>query len=96
MVILSHSFELIDHNRARELLTRAFGTLSFGEVGVDGFFLISGYLVTKSLIETQSPARYLWKRILRIWPGYLAAFCMCGALAAALGGQIEWHTLVSD
>jgi len=39
-VVLSHAPELIDGNRSRELLTRAFGTLSFGEMGVDGGLLI--------------------------------------------------------
>ena len=38
LVIRSHSFELVDGNRSRELLTRIFGTISFGQLGVDGFF----------------------------------------------------------
>ncbi|MET0220344.1 MAG: hypothetical protein ABW213_06795 [Tardiphaga sp.] len=39
MVVLSHAPELVDGNRSREILTREFHTLSFGEVGVDGFFI---------------------------------------------------------
>jgi len=38
LVILSHSPELVDGNRSREILNEMFGTLSFGEFGVDGFF----------------------------------------------------------
>src|SRR4051794_9570955 len=72
MVVLSHSPELIDGNRSREILTRAFGTLSFGEVGVDGFFIISGYLVTKSYL-TSSLLDFLVKRVARILPAFVVA-----------------------
>ena len=38
LVIVSHSFELVDGNRLREPLTRVFGTTTLGILGVDGFF----------------------------------------------------------
>jgi peptidoglycan/LPS O-acetylase OafA/YrhL len=73
LVILSHSYELIDGNRSREILTRIFGTISFGILAVDGFFIISGYLITKSYLSS-APVNYLFKRILRIYPGFIVAF----------------------
>lgn len=77
LVIVSHSSEIIDGNRSRELLTMAFGTLTFGEVAVDAFFIISGYLVLKSFETSASPLSYLVKRVRRIFPGYLAAYIIC-------------------
>lgn len=59
MVIVAHSFELIDGNRSREPLTRIFGTISFGELGVDGFFIVSGYLITQSLGRSSTFLSYL-------------------------------------
>lgn len=86
LVIVSHSPEMIDGNRSREILTQIFGTMSFGEVGVDGFFLISGYLITKSFVQRQSTLAYLAKRILRIVPGYLASFWLCVLFIAPFVG----------
>src|SRR3982074_3309146 len=74
LVILAHSPELVDGNRSREILTRIFGTMPLGEVAVDGFFLISGYLILQSLVNSKSYFEYLSKRVLRIYPGYIVAF----------------------
>ena len=86
LVILSHSPEMVDGNRSREILTRLFGTLSFGEVGVDSFFLVSGYLITLSLVQSKSNLEYLLKRVLRIYPGYIAAFLFSLFIVGPLAG----------
>jgi peptidoglycan/LPS O-acetylase OafA/YrhL len=90
LVVVSHAPELIDGDRSREILTRIFGTLSFGEVGVYGFFLISGYLITKSFEDSRSVKSYVLKRVLRIYPGYIAAYLLCVfALGPFVGGHIS-------
>ncbi len=85
-VILSHSPELIDGDRSREPLTRIFPALSFGSLAIDGFFLISGYLITQSFLSSPSPKIYLTKRILRIVPGFAAAFLISLLIFGPLGG----------
>jgi peptidoglycan/LPS O-acetylase OafA/YrhL len=103
LVIVSHSPELVDGNRTREILTRIFGTLSFGELGVYGFFLISGYLVTKSFQQSRSVGEYFLKRVLRIYPGYVVAFLFCvlvlgpfvGVQIANLSGaKLLWQIVI--
>ena len=86
LVILSHSYEMIDANRSREILTRLFHTMSFGELAVDGFFLISGYLVTCSWENSRTARDYLSKRVLRIYPGFMVAFLLSLLVAAPLAG----------
>lgn len=86
LVIVSHSAEMLDGNRSRELLTQAFGTISFGEFAVDGFFIVSGYLVTASFVRRPKIFSYLWRRVIRIYPGFLAATLVCILLVAPLGG----------
>lgn len=85
LVIVSHSFELIG-GRSSELLVRVFGTMTFGEVAVDGFFLLSGYLITKSYLHSRSIKSYLRRRILRIYPGYIVSYCLCLLIVAPLSG----------
>ena len=89
LVILAHSFGPVYGDLPRDILTRIFGTLSLADLGVDGFFLISGYLVTKSFEGSHSTGEYLLKRILRIYPGYVVAYVLCIlVLGPFVGGQI--------
>lgn len=86
LVIISHSFELIDGNRIREPLTRIFGTLSVAELAVAGFFIVSGYLVTQSYVGSRSNLSYISKRLLRIYPAFIAASLFCILLVGPLAG----------
>jgi len=88
LVIISHTAELHDGNRKRELLTHIFGTVSSGEVAVAAFFFISGYLITGSFLNSTSVFDYLAKRICRIYPGFIVAFFVCVFIVDPLGGGI--------
>ncbi|WUR15616.1 acyltransferase [[Empedobacter] haloabium] len=87
LVLLAHAPELVDGDRRREPLTRLFGTLSFGEFAVDCFFLLSGYLIVQSWLAAPHAATYLRKRVLRIYPGFVAASLVCGLVVGPLGAD---------
>jgi len=86
LVILAHTPEMIDGNRSRELLTRIFGTISFGELAVDAFFVISGFLITDSFVKNPDVRSYLLKRVARIFPAFIMATLLCLFVVSPLGG----------
>ena len=76
-VIFSHAFFLGEGTQESEPLMRLTGGQTIlGVVGVFVFFTISGFLVTQSFEATGSPARFLMKRALRIYPGLLACLVL--------------------
>ena len=85
LVLLAHSPELIDGNRSREILTNIFGTITFGEFAVQGFFLLSGYMIVKSWLHDPNLLKYLKKRIARIYPGFIIATLISIYLVGWLG-----------
>lgn len=87
LVLLGHAPELCDGDRRRELLTLVFGTISFGELAVDAFFLLSGYLIVQSWRTAPQPLAFLSKRVLRIYPGFIVASLVCGFVVGPLGAD---------
>lgn len=61
----------------------AFGGQTLGTWAVVGFFLVSGFLITRSATR-RSPGRYARDRVLRIYPGYLVAMAVTGFVIAPL------------
>ena len=65
-----------------------------GWIGVDMFFVLSGFLITGILWDTRDGKRYFRRfyghRVLRIWPAYtlllLFAFCIVPILKGTVGG----------
>jgi peptidoglycan/LPS O-acetylase OafA/YrhL len=86
LVLLAHSSELVDGDRHREPLTRIFHTMSFGDLAIDGFFILSGFLIVQSWRRDPSLRDFLQKRALRIYPAFVACSLVCafavGPLAA--------------
>jgi peptidoglycan/LPS O-acetylase OafA/YrhL len=71
-VLYSHSYPLSTGERHSEPLRAAYGC-TFGSIAVDLFFLISGMLVTMSLVRRHSSMDFIRARFFRIWPGLTVA-----------------------
>lgn len=56
--------------------------------GVPIFFIISGFLVTDSMLRSDGSAVFLWKRAVRIYPGLIANIVVLEAAMAIGGGLV--------
>ena len=81
LVIVSHSYILLGTKGCDPLceLTNHYINLSY--FGVKGFITISGFLIFKSLERSPNVLDYLWKRILRIYPGLLLVLFLSVGMA---------------
>ncbi len=61
--------------------------LTLAALCVDAFFLISGYLIVQSMQHSRDIGSYFAKRVLRIYPAFLAAFLLAALLVPLLYGQ---------
>jgi peptidoglycan/LPS O-acetylase OafA/YrhL len=87
LVILSHSSELIDGNHDREILVMIFGTIPFGRLAVDGFFLLSGFLIVQSWERAPHFWDFVKKRVLRIYPAFIIASLLSAIIVGPLGAN---------
>jgi peptidoglycan/LPS O-acetylase OafA/YrhL len=85
LVIFSHSYPiLLGSNNKEPLFSLTSGQRTLGEIAVDGFFLISGYLITASWQRSRGLGDYLRRRVIRIYPGFLMAVAFSSLVAAPL------------
>jgi peptidoglycan/LPS O-acetylase OafA/YrhL len=75
LVVYGHSWEVSGHGP--DPLQRGAG-VTCGEVGVNAFFALSGFLVTQSWLRSRSAEDYLWRRSLRILPGFWVCLLVTG------------------
>ncbi len=69
-VLITHSYVLSgENNDGLNSLTN--GQTNFSNIGLKGFFIISGYLIFESLIRSKNWLDYFGKRFLRIFPAYI-------------------------
>jgi len=84
MVLYAHSFAFYGNPPASFL-----GLTSYGGLGIDIFFVISGYLIVKSWDFNPSPVNFLMKRSLRIFPALivvvLISMFLLGPIFSTLG-----------
>lgn len=71
LVLFSHAFALSGHAGDEPIAAALGGATDGGRLAVGMFFVVSGFLVTRSVLAHR-PADYLRARFLRLWPALAA------------------------
>jgi peptidoglycan/LPS O-acetylase OafA/YrhL len=78
LVVAHHSLEHWYGGRVHALA-------DFGYIGVDFFFVLSGFVLTWSARPGVGPLRFWWNRFARIWPLHLTTLLLAVALGVGVG-----------
>ncbi|WP_068544422.1 acyltransferase family protein [Thalassotalea crassostreae] len=81
LVIVGHSYALALGSRGLGPVKDLLG-ISLGTIAVDIFFITSGLLVTKSLLQRSSLKIFIISRVLRIFPALLISVLFCVVIGA--------------
>lgn len=88
-VILCHSYVILYgykiFRKTEPFMKWSHQQISIGSFAVNFFFIISGFLIARSLQNSHSLSDYLKKRVLRIYPGFLVALGICYVIAGFIG-----------
>jgi peptidoglycan/LPS O-acetylase OafA/YrhL len=95
VVIWFHSFALTLHAPEEPVFRFIAPLPDLGLLGVLAFFAISGFLVTKSFTERRAPMDFVLARVLRIYPGLIAA-SLFTVLVGAIYSKVPLHRFVAS
>lgn len=91
LVLLSHTLKL--HGGSDPLGRLTGGDVDLGTMAVDGFFALSGFLIVGSYLNSPSTGRFVWRRCLRILPGFWVCLLVTTFLLLPLAQLVEFGTL---
>lgn len=94
-VILFHCYALRGHPEAEPFYRWSGGVLGMGNLGVYVFFVVSGFLVAKSFDQQPSIIAFIAARVLRIYPGLIAAALVTVAIAMTCT-TVPWRSFLTD
>lgn len=96
-VVVSHAFPLArGAGMPQPLHDFSHGQVDLGLLAVLVFFVISGYLITRSFHRSPNPLRFVVARALRIFPGLLVALTATAFLLGPFVTELELDSYLSS
>lgn len=100
LVVVSHSYALAGIGESAQWLSKiTHHQINMASIGLNGFFVISGYFIFQSLERSNSFYEYFKKRFLRVFPGFLVVLiitvCLLPLLhrdGGAIFNQVDFYT----
>jgi peptidoglycan/LPS O-acetylase OafA/YrhL len=85
-VLWAHGFQMGGYG-FDPVIILTHGLFTAGTIAVGGFFVLSGFLIARSYEQLQNSGRFLWHRLLRIFP----AFWTCLVVTAFVFGTTAYN-----
>lgn len=81
-VVIAHSYPLSGNSITKQWICQVTNNqIELSNIGLNGFFVISGFLIFQSLERSKTIISYLWKRVLRLFPALLFVLVLTLILA---------------
>lgn len=93
MVIFSHAGPVAGIFGGGDIGEQWGAETSLGGIAVTGFFFLSGMLITRSMMSAKSPMRYLWHRVVRIFPAWFLVLIVTAFFLAPIAWIYEQGTI---
>lgn len=82
LVVISHSYPLSGSSESSQWIFQVTnGQIALAQIGLSGFFIISGYFIFQSLKRSNSIIDYFKKRFLRLFPALIVVLFLTMVLA---------------
>ena len=82
LVVVSHAYPLSGGNECSQWIYKITnGQIVLAQIGLSGFFIISGYFIFQSLERSKSLSYYIKKRLLRLFPALFVVLLLTIILA---------------
>ncbi len=86
-VLYRHSFDLLGSGHADVVLDLIPPRTHLGRIALCFFMVVSGFLVAHSWTQSGGWRDFLWRRVLRVYPGFVVASVLSAFVAAPLGSS---------
>jgi peptidoglycan/LPS O-acetylase OafA/YrhL len=83
--IQSESNYFVADSRAQETLNTV---LAAGRSGVSFFYILSGFVLAWSVRASDTPGRFMWRRVAKIYPNHFVTFLAAAALLTWMGREV--------
>ncbi len=96
LVVFSHSYSVTGHGKSEPLSLLFPQGLSFGSLAVNLFFILSGFLITKSWHDRGDLVAFLYARVIRIYPALFVSVIFCALLIGPVYTTQPLHNYFTD
>ena len=94
-VLVDHCFALVAPEKAAAAPVN-FEALEIGRYAVDVFFIVSGFLVTRSVLTQPTLVSYATARVLRLFPALIVVCIFLAFVLGPLVTTVPWQTYFTD